>query len=83
MKRDFCADLQKGMYLKDDKIASMIPYYLHDTAYALEIGAKPELRMYLAAAITAYTEKLPLDDALNEMNSEDFSDENSRDQSDP
>ena len=80
MKRDFCADLQKGMYLKDDKIASMIPYYLHDTAYALEIGAKPELRMYLAAAITAYTEKLPLDDALNEMNSEDFSDENSRDQ---
>lgn len=80
MNRDFLTDLQNGMYLKDDKIASMIPYYLHDTAYALEIDADPELRMYLAAAITAYKHKLPFDTVISEMDIEDFSDENSRDQ---
>lgn len=75
---DFKSDIECGKYINKDSIASMIPYMLDGTSYALALDATPELRKHIAAAIFKY--RNPDDcyeDILNEIDVAGYSDENS------
>lgn len=78
MKRDFMKDVESGIYHNTDAIASLIPYLLNDTAYALALNTPPALRQHIAAAIFKYENPDDCyEDILNEVDVANYSDENS------
>lgn len=78
MKRDFKKDIENGMYKNEDAIASLIPYLLHDTVYALPLNATPNLRKHIAAAIFKYNNQdSDYEDILNQIDVTKYSDKNS------
>ncbi len=78
LKRDFKKDIEDGVYKNKDAIASLIPYLLHDTAYALSLNATPNLRKHIAAAIFKYNNQdHDYEDILNQIDVTKYSDENS------
>lgn len=78
MERNFKKDIERGVYSNKDSIASLIPYLLNDTAYALELNDTPALRQHVVAAIFKYENPDDCyEDILNEMDVANYSDEKS------